>query len=215
MICVAERTPLARDIRTLRESLRLTQAEMADRLDVDRATYKNWEYGQSRPPEGKLVVLNRMGLGQEVTGPTIPAGEIEIPIPYIGTMSASEHVNWTDPFESEEMEFVPGHMGDARGRFACRVASDCMMPLLEPGDVCVWQKSDIPRIGCVVLFRTEDQLVSIKQLKHDGTGYYLHPLNPSYEDVRVGGRPIAYLVGIVRRIGKRTITDYDSDGIRP
>ncbi|MBL8066847.1 MAG: hypothetical protein JNM28_00175 [Armatimonadetes bacterium] len=36
------------------------------------------------------------------------------------------------------------------------------MPLLEPHDVCVFQRTDVPKIGHVILFRSHDRLVTVK-----------------------------------------------------
>lgn len=191
----------------------MTQEEMAVRLGAGRATYKNWEYGVANPPPG--IIAEIAALEADVTSPSIPAYELEVPLRSIGAIAASQKVHWTDPLDSDDFEDVPGHMAEGRGRFTCRVASDSMMPLLQPNDLCIWQQSAIPRLGAVILYRSPDHTVTIKQLKHDGERYQLHPLNPAYEDTAGDGEQIAYLVGVVRQIGRRRITDYDPDGIRP
>jgi SOS-response transcriptional repressor LexA len=199
----------------LRKRLRLKQWEFADQLGVSRSTYKNWEYGHSDPPEKIMHRLRAMGVGHEVGAPLIPASQLLIPITYIGAVSASDKVNWTDPFESETFEFVPPEMGDARGRFCCKVASDSCFDLLWPEDIAVFHRTDIPRLNAIVMFRSFDNRITIKQLKHDGKDYILHPLNPRYEDERAEGSMIGYLVGIVRQIGSKRVTVYDSSGIGP
>lgn len=214
MLAVAEKGAYGEKLKELRHRLRYTQEEMALRLGASRATYKNWEYGVANPPP--LTVKELTVLESEAAAPTTPAYELEVPLLSIGSIAASEKVDWTDPFESETFEDVPGHMAGGRGRFSCRVASDSMMPLLMPEDVCIWQASNVPKVGGVILYRTADKLVTIKQLKHNGTHYYLHPLNSRYDDMDCDpdSGQIGFLVGVVRRIGKRVITDYDPDGIR-
>lgn len=202
-------------LKQFRQGLGLTQQEIAEKLGVSRVAYAAWEAERNKPSKDALMELRRMGYGADVTFPRIPAPELEVPIVSIGPVSASAEVDWTDPFASETFQYVPAEMGDDRGRFACTVASDSMMPLLQPNDECVFQQSDIPRIGCVILFRSFDNRITLKLLKHDGKNYYLEPLNPAYESMPAEGVTLGYLVGIVRRIGRRKITDYDSDGIRP
>lgn len=210
---VEKRGDLGERLRELRARLRLTQEAMATRLNIPRATYKNWEYGDANPP---ATILSEIAvLETDVSNPTIPAYQLEVPLRSIGAIAASQKVDWTDPFDSDDFEDVPGHMAGDRGRFSCRVASDSMMPLLHPNDVCVWQQSAIPKIGAVILYRHPDNKVTIKQLKHDGQHYVLHPLNESYQDEQGTGEQIGYLVGYVRKLGTRTVTDYDPDGIRP
>jgi transcriptional regulator with XRE-family HTH domain len=215
MFVVAADTPIAQQLRALRKRLRLTQEELADELGVGRPAYKNWEYGQSNPPEKVMWRLRAMGMGHEVGQPLIPASQLLIPITYIGAVNASEKANWTDPFETDEFELVPPEMGDARGRFCCKIASDSCFDLLWPDDIAVFQRSDIPKIGAVVLFRSFENRITIKQLKHDGTNFILHPLNSAYEDEPATGSMVGYLVGIVREQGSKRVTVYDPGGIRP
>lgn len=204
---------LADRLKTIRQRLRLTQEEMAVKLGASRATYKNWEYGVAKPPQRAVAEIAL--LDAEVVKPAIPAYELDVPLRTIGAIAASQKVDWTDPFESDDFEYVPGHMAGERGRFTCRVASDSMMPLLQPNDLCIWQHSPIPRINAVILYRHPDRRVTIKQLKHDGTHYLLHPLNEAYDEERGEGEQVGYLVGYVRKVGTFTMTAYDPDGIRP
>lgn len=215
MIAVAANTDFSQELRAFRKSRRMTQAELAAELGVGRPAYANWEYGSSMPPERIISKLRAMGFGHEVGAPSIPASQLLIPIAYIGAVSASQKADWTDPFEADEFEFVPPEMGDAKGRFCCRVASDSCYDLLWPDDVAVFQRTDIPKIGAIVLFRSFDNRITIKQLKHDGEAYYLHPINPRYDVERAEGSMVGYLVGIVREQGSRRVTVYDAHGIRP
>lgn len=191
----------------------MTQEELAVSLGVLRSTYANWEQGVAEPPPPVMAKLHVMGFGADVGPPTIPASQLYIPIPYIGMVSANMKVNWTDPFESESMEFVPPEMGDVRGRFSCRVESDSMYDFLYPNDLVVFQKDPTPKIGKVILFRAFDHRITIKQLKHDGRDYVLQPINLKYPVEVAEGDCVGYLVGIVRESGSRKLTIYDAHGI--
>ncbi|MEZ5163300.1 MAG: S24 family peptidase [Fimbriimonadaceae bacterium] len=202
-------------LRQFRDSLGLTQEEMAAKLEIKRSRYANYETGLREPKRKVLQSLIALGYQPEVGPPLIPASQLLIPIPYLGFISASDPVNWTDPFESESFEYVPPEMGDVRGRFACRVASDSMYPILEPDDVCVFQKDSIPKIGTIIMFRSEDLRITIKQVTHNGTDFVLHPINNKYEDCIAQGECLGYLVGVVRERGTLRTTIYDASGIRP
>ncbi|MBA4291372.1 hypothetical protein C0431_00195 [bacterium] len=193
-----------------------TQQELAEELGVSRSLVAMMESGGAEIAPKVMVRLRGLGFdGGEVGDPLIPASQLLVPVTYIGYIAASDPVNWTDPFESETFEFVPPEMGDPRGRFACRISSDSMYPLLEPQDVCVFQRTDVPRIGQVILFRSDEGLVTVKQLKHDGEQYVLLPLNTRYDAFPAEGAMLGYLVGIVRERGTQRITIYDSSGIVP
>ncbi len=202
-------------LRNLRRRLDLTQEEFAAELGIKRSRLANWETGKSRPSAEARERLRARGLDSDVGPPLIPASQLLVPVPYIGFVAASDPVDWTDPFESDTFEYVPPEMGDARGRFACRVASDSMMPMLEPQDVCVFHRTDVPKIGHVILFRSEDNRVTVKQLKHDGESYVLHPLNPRYANQLAEGQMLGYLVGIVREKGTMRMTVFDASGLLP
>ncbi len=200
-------------LKKVRERLSLSQEAMADKLGVKRSAYSHYENGKRTVP----YLVKEALAGIEPPGEQFgaAAGELEIPIPSIGTIGACSKVEWTDPFENEEMVYVPGHMADGRGRFACIASGDSMMPLVQPGDKLVWQRTDVPKIGAVVLFRSFDNTVTIKTLRHDGSEFQLEPMNKAYATERAEGSMLGYLVGVYRKIGKRVMTDFDDDGIRP
>lgn len=230
---------LAKDLKAFRQAQNVTQAKLAEELGIKRSRYANFEAGLSQPDSQIIAKLQKLGFQTpiassptqpksrpkqsptnrkpkpEVGPPLIPASQLLVPVPSIGFVAASDKVDWTDPFESESFEFVPPEMGDARGRFACKVASDSMMPLLEPGDTLVFQKSDVPRLGYIILFRSNENTVTVKKLAHDGTNYVLKPLNPRYQDNLADGTMLGYLVGIVREKGTLRTTVYDASGILP
>lgn len=209
-------TSLRERLRRFRQEQRWTQAEMAEHLGIKRSRYANFESGYSQPDEKILTKLQRLGFeSPEVGPPLIPASQLLVPIPSIGYVAASDPVDWTDPFDSDTFTFVPPEMGDQRGRFACRISSDSMMPLLEPEDTCVFHQTNVPRIGAVILFRSQDHRITVKRLGHDGTNYILRPLNPRYQPAVADGDMVGYLVGIVRERGTQRITIYDEAGIRP
>ena len=205
----------AAELKTIRETLGMKLEPFAKRLGVTWTTYKNYEYGQVKKIPDTVMEKARAMLAPEVSVPKIPAAELRIPIPFIGLVAASQEVDWTDPLEAGEFEFVPAEMGDGRNRFACRVAGDSMIPLLYPDDVLVFVASNVPKLGIVVLFRSEDHRICVKQLKHDGERFFLHSLNSAYEPQSPKGTVIGHLIGIVREIGSRRTTEYDPAGIRP
>lgn len=52
---------LAGKLQAWRRSLRLTQAEVARKLGLERATYVNYEYGRAAPPVHVLKLLVKLG----------------------------------------------------------------------------------------------------------------------------------------------------------
>lgn len=99
-----------------------------------------------------------------VSGPKVPVSENETAMPYAGRISAGAKVDWTDPYDSDDFEFVPPMMA-GKGRFCCRIEGDSMYDLLQPDDLCIFHPHMTPKIGLVVLHRNFDKTATIKQLK--------------------------------------------------
>ena len=205
----------ARELKTIRETMRYTLKEFARILEVAETRYQNWEYSKAEPPAAIMARARAIANGDDITRPSIPAPELKIQVPYIGQVAASTPVDWSDPFDAVEFEYVPTEMGDAKGRFSARVIGLSMFPLLLPGDLVVFQSTNIPKLGVVVLHRSNDNKVTVKELKHDGEKFILSSTNDAFPNVPAEGLVIGHLVGIVREQGSRITTEYDSQGIRP
>lgn len=209
-----------KELASIRKALRLTLDEMAPKVGaLNSSQYKNWEYGRARVPRQALVRARALLAGERISDVGEPRGamsETEVPVPYIGRVAASSKIAWANPLEADLTEYLPVHMVSMRGIFCARVDGDSMMPLLQPEDLAVFKAAEYARTGSIVYYvHEETQTATIKVLKHDGVRPVLHPLNPAYEQEPANGKCLGILVGFVRTIGKRTITDYDPEGLRP
>ena len=240
----SQKIRIGENLRHLREEhgkrlgRKYSQREVAKFLEVNEDTYRAHEYGQSEIPEERArrlasewgvpyqKIVNPFGANQEpysagsdVSGPAIPIPKLVIPIPYIGNVGANSKADWLDPVETNEWIDVPNEMATPRGphtvRFACTVIGDSCYDLLWPGDTAVFEKRNIPKLNHIMLFRSDDNTVTIKQIKHNGDGFILHPLNDSYKDEPALGTVVGFLVGIVRQMGSKKVTVYDAYGILP
>src|SRR3989442_9178181 len=63
MAAVGERAPLGRTVRTTREKLDLTQAELAERVGVSRAAIAEIEAGRIRQPRAAVFARLSAALG--------------------------------------------------------------------------------------------------------------------------------------------------------
>lgn len=209
-----EDSNLVAQLRMFRARKGLSQAAIADKLGIPRATYAYYETTRAKLPARIREQLAEIGFDEEVGKPLFPVAALEVPLPYIGNVAASSEVDWSNPLDSEAFEDVPAQMA-GRGRFCCRVASDSCYDLLWPGDLAIFQWTEDKPVGKVVLHRTDDNLVTIKQLRKSLLEFILHPLNPKYQDSVAKGVSVGFLVGIIRRHGSREVTVYDANGIDP
>lgn len=215
MLLMAKETEFTARLRAFRRSKDWTQAELAEKLELSRTTYTSYEQGLSAMPNRIQNKLIAMGFGHDAEGAQIPAAQLLVPVPYIGLVSAGSKFEWTTPAEAETFVDVPCQMGIGKGRFCCKAASDSCYDLIWPGDTLVFQEDPTPKLGVIVFYISPDRLSTIKQLKHNGSEFILHPLNNAYEDEPATGKQIGYLIGIIREQGSKVITVYDGKGIYP
>jgi transcriptional regulator with XRE-family HTH domain len=69
-------TPWSTTLHDLRRQLRLTQAELAAMLDVDKQSVSNWECGRNEPwPERRASILKLLQNGAPAFVSSLPSGE--------------------------------------------------------------------------------------------------------------------------------------------
>lgn len=212
---------MAQSLKAFRESLRYTQAEIADALGVDRTRYKNWEYGYALPPTNVVRELKRMGYGEKqkpiadtaVGRPKIPVGFSLAAIPFAGIVPAGE---WGDPLASEEFVEVEVKFEHPR-RYATKVVGDSCWPALHQGDLAIWHQDMNPPYGSIVLAqRRGDHGCTVKELRYEDGRPVLHSVNPNHEDPSDGDGwgVIARLVGVIRKVDGMEKTWYLPEGLR-
>lgn len=224
-----------------REGRRFTQRDAANLLNMDDESYRAYEYGRARLPEARARILAsefkidyRSLLSLEfpaspsltgtasyadATPPRFTAPQPWQEIPFIGGVGANRKPDWVDPIEPGEAIEVPADMANVPGkpptRFACEVIGDSCAPLLEVEDIAVFERTALPKKRHIMVYRSPDGQLTIKQVLHNGRIFVLHPLNPEYEDEPAEGTVLGYLIGIVRQIGSGRWTRYDPYGIIP
>jgi SOS-response transcriptional repressor LexA len=202
------------ELKAMRSALRMTLKEIAAQLDVPEARYANWEYGRAQTPIDYLEKIRMMVKTSELSGPKSIAYDYRIPVPYVGQVAASTPIDWANPLDATEDALVPAVMANGKGRFCARVVGLSMMPVLMPDDLLVFQASNVPKLGVIVLYRSPDNQMAVKELKDDGKEFTLHSYNETYAPVKATGSVMGHLIGIVREHGARLTTVYDPSGIR-
>lgn len=207
--------PTGSELRDWRRTIaHMTQAEVARHLGMTRGGYANYESGV-KIPEHKLLALKQLGFRSDAHALTTAPTALEIPVPYIGAIAPNLTVYWSNPCEADDFHFVPMEMGEPHGRFCCRIADDSMYDFLWPDDVCVFQESNIPKIGTIVMHQSPNGQLSVKLLAHDGSSFKLQTINSIYGVADAGGTVVGHLVGLIRSVGSTKITVFDPNGIRP
>ena len=240
-VILGKRLEYEREAFEERQGERFHQKQAAELLGMKPATYRAYEYGRSPLPErmGRKLAAH-WGIAYErlvdVDGPTkedpgtkskSTNGERpKVEVPFVGLVGANLKVEWLDPLEDVfETEPVPDDIAYpddvanpedfAEDMFCCKIVGDSCYDTLWPDDYAYFKKLDVPRINQLMVYRSPDHKVTVKQVRHNGRELILHPTNPAYADEVAQGKFVGYLVGIVRRIGSKKVIIAESRGIIP
>lgn len=178
-------------VRKLRDAAGLTQAELAEKLDVSRPAIGTWESGKARPRLNKLKEL------ADLFGVTVAElmGEDAEPVPFraSGTMMpllGCAHMG--EPCDEDslsEMVEVPSDVAERHPNgFLVHAQGDCM-DLLFPHDCVLLVDPDMePVNGRPVLAETSDYGAVVRNLTRGATHCMLTAASRSgeYPDIMAG-----------------------------
>ena len=147
------------NIKRLREDARLTQGELAERLDVARSTVTQWENGWSNPRMGmvqKLAAVFGVSTADIVIESPLPSGSLTpvgssamVPLRVLGSTHAG------DPAEEigdERLVEVPEGVARRHPQaFMLRVDGDCMDRSYPDGCLVMVDPTLEPWNGCAVV----------------------------------------------------------------
>lgn len=188
---------LGQRIRARRESLRMTQEELANCIGVSYQSVQAWEGGTvPRPKKFEKIAACLKTSVEELFYGKLPESPKSVESPTVGLTlvdlkSRVPLISWAQAGAWAEIQDT-FHPGDAERwiavtakvgqmAFALRVVGDSMEPRIPDGSIVVIDP-DRPAIhGSIVLAkRTSDQTATLKVLWHDGETPYLKPINSAY-----------------------------------
>lgn len=147
-------------LRSLRAKANMTQAELAQKLDVSRPAVGSWESGKIRPRLDKLSQIAELFgitvselMGEETSQERSVRGTSAL-VPLLGWAHIGEPV---DEGELHEVVEVPAEVAAAHPRAFCVHAQGDCMDNLYPTDAILLVDPDMePVSGCAVLAETVD-----------------------------------------------------------
>lgn len=172
---------------SFKEDLRLTTKQLALELHaltkdkpVTLARLQNWVYGKSEIPDWVDEALEtiRAKLGSKGSPSKMVNGMPMVPLKLIVEAAAGggEHaVDFEDePVNVPEFMTYPGCIG-------VYVRHDSMMPRLHEGDAAIFQPNPKLTTGMTYLLKSGEGY-RIKKVKWRGGVWYVHSINPTYQD---------------------------------
>lgn len=178
-------------VRKLRDAAGLTQAELAEKLDVSRPAIGTWESGKARPRLNKLKEL------ADLFGVTVSElmGEETEPIPYRASstmMPLLGCAHMGEPCDEDslhEMVEVPSDVAERHPNgFLVHAQGDCM-DMIFPHDCVLLVDPDMePVNGRPVLAETSDYGAVVRNLTRGATHCMLTAASHSgeYPDIMAG-----------------------------
>lgn len=187
-------------IRQLRKAKDMTQEELADALNVNRATLANWELNRATPDPATLGTLANyfqvsvdwlLGRTEDPHGVSLPPNAWPAkafrPVPILGVIRAGEPIYAEQNIEGYEM--LPEEDLKNGEYFFLRVVGDSMKDArIEDGDLVFVRRQDWVENGDIAVVMVNGEDATVKQVFFDGDALALVPANPLYKTIILRGR---------------------------
>ena len=179
MLCMAQTDPRAKLVESALTRLGLSNRWIASRLDVSHVTIGKWLSGEARPRD--MSVWQRMlDVLRQYESEGMSSGTLELKRAGIRTIPVYPGISaggLNSVFADVEMLEVKD-WGNGRDRWARIVDGYSMSPLLEPGDIVIFEEREPEPWHVVHAF--DDGEDCVKVLRRSGTTVELVPVNPDY-----------------------------------
>lgn len=175
---------LSEKLKKLRKDKKLTQAQLATIIGVERSSIGKYETGTT-PSMDILAIIAEyfnvtvdylLGLSYEHTSSPTSNGTW---IPVLGKVQAGIPVEAVqDVIDYEDISQISKNGSEY---FALQVKGASMEPKFSEGDVVIVKKQDIAEDGDIVIAMVNGDEATIKKLKKRADGIVLLPLNPQFD----------------------------------
>jgi SOS-response transcriptional repressor LexA len=190
----------------------LTVAWAARQIGESRQVVWNWLKGIKSPqdPEAFDRLLDAIEGTVVRDGRMVHTkGEPTVQVPLSGVGAAG---TWTVA-EGRETVNLPLQLA-SEGYHAVLIDGTSMLPHILPGDVAVFRKWAVPKIGYVNACAKDGQIV-IKLVQQEGGRLVLRSFNPSEPEASAEGCiALGFLVGVYRDDGVETMHRHNHGGLR-
>ncbi len=184
-------------LKLLRLQKGLSQAKLANELNISRSTVGMWENGMREPRDYETLELiaNYFNVNMEVllTGKLAPTK-----IPVLSKVVADIPIEAVE--EIIDYEEIPESMARQGEYFALQIKGSSMEPKFSEGDVVIIRKQEDVDNGNIAIVLVNGNEATVKKIKKFENGINLIPTNPDYEVLTYTTEEIKSLP--VRIIGK-------------
>lgn len=178
-------------IKRKRESLGITQQELADRLHLkDKSSISRIESGDPR-----LETVEKVASALNCSTAFLMGWEKENRIPVLGRVTAGIPIEAIeDIIDYEEVDDRLASIGEL---FGLKIKGDSMSPRICDGDVVIVHKQEEAETGDTVIATINGDDAVCKRYYCYGDTVLLRSNNPAYDDINVTGRTDFHIIGKV------------------
>lgn len=190
------------NIRILRSRMGLTQAELAQRLNVHQTAVSQWEKDRTKPDIDQMIRLAAFfDVSIECIADKAPIANIQrktIRIPVYGNVAAGIPLEAiTDIEDWEEIDEATAAKGEY---IALRIHGRSMEPRILEGDIVIVRLQDFIEDGDIGIIFVNGDDATCKKIKKTPKGIMLISNNPAFEPMFYSNEEIENLP--VRVLGK-------------
>lgn len=188
------------NIKALRNSRGLTQAQLASLCGVHQTAVSQWEKGRTYPDKNSIITLSEIfNVSADMIMGLESRNEKKNLIPVLGYVRAGIPIEAVQ--EILDYEEIPESMAASGEHFALRVTGDSMEPRICDGDVVIVRRQSDVDSGDVAVVLVNSMDATIKKIIKKGTSISLVPFNPNYDVTIFSAQEIALLpVTIVGKV---------------
>jgi repressor LexA len=191
---------LKQNLVSARKGAGLTQAEVADFLNIRRQTYSAYERGVSVPDANTIATLSRLfnvSVGALISGEATTGTYIRVPV--CGSVAAGIPI---DAIENvEDYEEVEPSLAMGSELIGLRVKGSSMEPRFADGDVVIVRRQSNIENGEIAVVLVGGEEATVKKINKYSDGIRLMPTNPAFEPIYFSNEQIEQLpVTIVGKV---------------
>lgn len=185
---------ISRNIKNLRIKAGLTQAELADRIGVTRATVTQWEREWSQPRMGAIkkladvfgVSVSQMVSDNDPAHPSNVQGMAMGSVPLLGSVHAGKPQD-PDTYDGETVK-IPQFLIDSDPEcYALEAEGDCMNKVYPEGCTIAVSPNKEPMNGSVAVVSIDGREAVMRRMYRTPNTLVLSPdsFNPDHDDIVV------------------------------
>ena len=172
------------NLKIIRKSKGLTQAEVAKFVGISQNNYSYWESGKVKIDNDSLKKLADYFnvsvdylLDRETPLSNNQARGVKIPV--YGEIAAGIPIEAIE--DIIEFEEITPELASSGEFLALSIKGDSMAPRIQNGDVVIIRRQETVENGDIAAVMVNGDSATLKRVKPDANGLWLLPLNPAYQ----------------------------------